>query len=121
MKRLLLLTVILASAFTVLIAGSGTASAQEPDACGTEQFDVPDSGAYFDFTEACMGHDNCVDEASTVLERSRCDEQFRQDMLASCAEDFSRVDPRYSLCRTQATIYYMGVRIGSLLLLFQRR
>ena len=120
MKRLLLLTVLVASAFTVLLAGSGTAAAQQPDACGTEQFDVPDRGAYFDFTEACVNHDNCVDEASTVRERSRCDEQFRQDMLASCAADFSRLDPRYGLCWTQATVYYLGVRIGSLLVFFQR-
>jgi hypothetical protein len=120
MKRLLLLTVIFAVAVTVLIAGSGTAAAQPSDACGTEQFDVPDSGSYFDFTEACINHDDCVDAAQTAGERSPCDEQFRQDMLASCAEGFPRSDLRYSLCRAQALIYYVGVRIGSLLMLFQR-
>ena len=120
MKRLLL-TVILASAVALFIAGSGTAAAQEPGACGTQQFDVPDSGPYFDFTEACMNHDDCVDLAQDARDRWRCDELFRQEMLASCAADFSRTDPRYSLCRTQATVYYLGVRIGSLFLLFQRR
>ncbi|MEZ4554486.1 MAG: phospholipase A2 [Dehalococcoidia bacterium] len=97
---------------------------QTVDYCGIEGFDVPDVTPFFDFTDACQGHDECYDLSVSYGDRVLCDEQFLVDMRASCDElwpvngpwDFFQQRKRQT-CYSYAQLYYTGVRLGGLLFL----
>jgi hypothetical protein len=104
----------------VLIPGGSTATAQEPDNfCGTENFDVPDSGANFDFTDACMAHDQCYATSGgpdgTEADRRACDQAFLDAMLESC-QTFARI----RICEGVAKTYFLGVRLFGWLTFYQQ-
>ena len=104
------ITVILALAlFAVPGAGSGTVYALDENVCGNDFVDVPDSGATFDFTDACAQHDACYADPGTEQTRKQCDDAFLEDMLDSC--DQQQRWKRFS-CASRAYTYYLGVRIG---------
>ncbi len=86
MNRLGLASLLLAGSLVLLFGvagGTGTpaAAAQTADACGTADFDVPDSGDSFNFTEACAAHDACYASGGGPFARARCDRAFYSDML----------------------------------------
>jgi hypothetical protein len=95
----------------VPVGGGGTASAQQPDACGFEGFDVPDSGATFNFAAACAAHDECYAAGGTEEDRNACDLAFRAAMEQSCAEMWPSQPLRLRICRGVATTYYLGVHL----------
>jgi hypothetical protein len=98
--------------FSATTGSTPTVSAQPEDYCGVPGFDVPDSGSYFDFSQACQNHDNCYGAGGGIADRARCDQQFLKDMNASCAAMWPAHSFNLSLCRAHATKYYTGVRIG---------
>lgn len=109
----------------VLAVALFTASPSRPahaqaDACGIPGFDVPDSGANFDFTTACAAHDACYDAFHGQGEAARkaCDDQFLADMQAACAEQWPRQPLRRAACNSVANLYYRGVRAGGWLVFY---
>jgi hypothetical protein len=96
-----------------------TTRAQE-DACGVMGFDIPDSGANFDFTEACAAHDDCYTTFHGQGETARkaCDDQFLADMQESCAEQWPAQPLRRKICNAVALVYYTGVRVGGWLFFY---
>jgi hypothetical protein len=74
---------------------------------------VPDTGLYWDFKNACATHDYIADlkrfGAAGVTEPAM-DDQFYRDMLADCKKRniFVRAD-----CAKVATFYRVGVREGN--------
>ncbi|MGE0229038.1 MAG: phospholipase A2 [Dehalococcoidia bacterium] len=95
---------------------------QTADYCGVEGFNVPDRTPFFDFTDACQGHDECYGLSSNYGDRLLCDVQFLIDMRASCEAmwpvsgpwDLSQHRKRQT-CNSYAQLYYAGVRVGGLL------
>ena len=80
---------------------------QAETACGpggTGDQLVPDSGPWFNFTQACANHDACY---SAQQGQAFCDSRFRDDMYAHCA---TRRWYERSLCRQTANVYYDAVR-----------
>jgi hypothetical protein len=82
------------------------------DACGNDFVDVPDSGAYFDFYDACLAHDECYGAGGGPSQRRACDDAFLADMQAYCNSTYSVRQAGYYHCHTTARIYYAGVRLG---------
>ena len=114
MRSLIFATLVLAGSLFVFpgLAGStGTAMAAQ-DFCGTAEVDVPDTGPAFDFTEACMHHDQCYAEGGGPLDRLQCDNQFLSEMNAWCESAWNRFDSRLWRCKLVAATYYTGVRLG---------
>ncbi len=70
---------------------------------------MPDSGAFFDFTRACQGHDSCYTTGGSEWDRYVCDRDFRSAMLQDCS---TRSGLAAFKCRLLANVYYIGVRIG---------
>ena len=101
----------LLSALTLAFIPAGAMSpahAQE-DACGNDALDVPDSGATFDFTEACLEHDECYAAGGTEADRNACDAAFLADMQASCAEMWPDSFFKRRICEGVAQTYHLGV------------
>jgi glutamate synthase domain-containing protein 1 len=100
-------------ALTLAIVPGGSASpalAQEADACGIGGvFDVPDSGAVFDFTEACQAHDECYSEGGDEADRNACDRAFLAAMQGSCNEMWPDSPFRRHVCLGVANTYFLGV------------
>jgi hypothetical protein len=97
----------------VLVPGSGggVAMAQQPDACGNDVLDVPDSGATFNFTAACEQHDACYAAGGTEADRNACDQAFRAAMQQSCSEMWPSQPLRLRICNGVANTYYLGVHL----------
>jgi len=107
-------------ALAVLVSSpSGTAYGQA-DACGVLGFDVPDSGANFDFSAACAAHDACyaAHHGEGEAARKACDDQFLADMRESCASLWPNQPLRRALCNSVARTYYSAVRIGGWLFFY---
>jgi Prokaryotic phospholipase A2 len=70
----------------------------------------------FDFRHACIHHGGCYqgldrEGAPAVIARSRCDEMFRRDLEASCADFYGRsTDRRAQECAAAAESYYAVAR-----------
>ena len=113
MKAITLPIIALLIALTLLFipAGGSTVQAQEADACGNDVLDVPDSGATFDFTEACEAHDSCYAAGGTEANRNACDSAFLTAMQASCSEMWPSQPLRLRICQSVATTYYLGVHL----------
>lgn len=115
MKTRFWLAGIIAAALTLTVfgfsAGGGTAYADE-GACGNDVVDVPDAGSTFDFTDACEGHDACYAEGGTEADRTSCDNEFLDDMRASCSEMWPTQFFKRLACQSVAGTYYLGVRLG---------
>jgi len=104
---LLALTLVL-----IPVGGGGSALAQQPDACGIDGvLDVPDSGANFNFTNACIAHDECYAAGGTEAERTACDQQFLGNMRASCGDMWPSQPLRLRICNGVANTYYLGVHL----------
>lgn len=114
MKRIGVLALVLAGIvlFAAASPSGSVRAAPPPDACGTAEVDVPDSGDSFNFYTACLNHDNCYAAGGGPLARARCDSQFLRDMNAWCDNAWSQSDPRWGRCRLVAITYYSAVRIG---------
>lgn len=112
MKTLVLplLAALLAMVMFVAPGGGSVAAQAADDACGIAGvFDVPDSGATFDFTEACAAHDACYSAGGTEADRNACDAAFLQDMRDSCADMWPTQRLRRLVCEGVAATYYLGV------------
>ena len=107
---------LLVALLLVLFAGQGAgATMVQPvpsDACGNDFVDVPDSGRLFDFTEACLGHDDCYGLGGTESDRRACDNAFLADMQASCDQMWPGQFFKRRACYSVATTYYLGARLG---------
>ena len=115
MKVLMLgmITIAAALAFSV-VPGAGVSSVQAipTNTCGNDVIDVPDSGATFHFTSACLFHDECYGQGGTESDRRACDAQFLTDMRGSCDQMWpSQWLKRWS-CYSVARTYYLGVSLG---------
>ena len=109
--------VVAALAFTAGAAGAQETTVEEVDVATLVSF--PDEGStctgvpdaipgIFDFTDACAAHDACY--ASGEQTQAECDNQFRQDMTATCvAQHPSALDPGRYACLFFAQVYYAGV------------
>ena len=107
----------LLGAFLVVVAFAAfgqtpTVSAEPVDYCGNDAVEVPDTGSLFDFSSACMAHDDCYEEPGTEQDRRACDRAFLADMLASCDEMWPKQILRRSGCYSVAYTYFLAVRLG---------
>jgi hypothetical protein len=95
-------------------APAGVTHATEAEFCGNDFVSVPDSGESFDFGASCEAHDECYAQYAGTNERNRlaCDRAFLADMNASCDEMWARWSGDWLRCRSVASIYYVGVRLG---------
>jgi len=86
------------------------------DGCSMPGASVSEVDGVFDFHHACVVLDGCyqgLDRTGTaaVIDRQRCDELFRDDALASCAELHPEESSwRSRECRATAEDYYAVVR-----------
>ncbi len=98
--------------FTAVLASPAGA---ETNACGVVGFDVPDAQVgVFDFTDACVAHDQCYGVGGSWSDRYRCDQVFLSDMKDSCGamwRGWSKWRQRLR-CDGVAYTYYAGVRLG---------
>jgi hypothetical protein len=96
--------------FTVPGGATRTALA-ETNVCGNDVIDVPDTGATFDFTAACQGHDDCYALGGDESARRTCDSNFLSAMQEYCQTTYpTQFFKRWS-CNTVATTYYLGVHL----------
>ncbi|QGG94209.1 phospholipase A2 [Actinomarinicola tropica] len=97
------------------VIGASPADAQPVDRCGSAGTEwVPDSGAGFDFNEACRLHDHCYGikpHGAGSSGRLACDREFLNHMRFSCAAIHGPMVGS-SPCLTLADLYYLGVRVG---------
>ena len=106
------LAALLALVMVLVPAGGDTAHAQLADACGIEGvFDVPDFGATFNFTDACVNHDICYGNGGSEADRNACDQAFRAEMQQSCASMWPSQPLRLRICNGVGTTYYLGVHL----------
>jgi len=62
----------------------------------------------FYFEHACDHHDGCY--RNHWATREACDDEFFDDMEASCVWNWGKWTPNRLLCRGTRTLYYEGVR-----------
>lgn len=87
-------------------AAASVTGAQLVDACTL----VPDSiPGVFDFTPACLVHDECYGARSTS--RLACDVRFLDLMKASCDDARVTLERNRDRCLNLAGIYFYGVRL----------
>ena len=99
-----------------VLFGSAAASAHEPGTNGCTL--SPDSGyspSYYNFHDACDRHDLCYVNkpfGNTSAGRKACDDAFRADMRAWCANYYRAwwQAPFRSNCYATAEVYYSAVR-----------
>jgi hypothetical protein len=104
---------VFAMALFVLPGTGRPSTAYAADYCGVEGvLDVPDSGATFDFTDACAAHDACYAQGGTEADRRSCDQQFLEDMLQSCSDAWPNQWFKRHACDSVAYTYYLGVHLG---------
>jgi hypothetical protein len=58
------------------------------------------------FHTACEIHDECYDTGRSI--RTDCDKEFLHNMKTECESN-----PDADACKSMATIYYLGVRLGA--------
>lgn len=91
-----------------LAVGASPAGAQPVDYCTA----VPDSGASFDFNEACRRHDECYGNqpyGGGEAGRGACDVAFYNAMVVSCGTMWQGMGEPFHTCLAGAGIYYWGV------------
>lgn len=92
---------------TALSTGSPVAA--DGDACTN----APDSGPVWNFHEACHTHDACYGQkpyGSSQWGRLQCDNDFYNNMNASCDNDYTAWwDARNGLCKDAASLYGAAV------------
>jgi hypothetical protein len=69
---------------------------------------APDRGAGFDFHHACVHHDGCY--RGHWNSRRTCDDRFRRDLRAGCAERHPSAWGRWP-CYALAEVYTAAVRL----------
>ena len=92
------------------VGGAAPAYAVE-DACGNDVINVPDSGANFDFTAACVVHDECYGAGGDEAARNACDTAFLTAMQESCDAMWPTSPLRHRICLGVAKTYYLGVHL----------
>lgn len=135
----LIFFVILASSLPVQASSPDASRGESPpsliavaplgeNGCGTSEFPVPGgdilsytfsqfaselfgTGKLAIWNDACNAHDRCYD--SIGAPKSRCDDNFRENMLRSCANFYgagsslaAKIDPYYYVCEANAKVYY---------------
>lgn len=136
---ILIVFVILASSIPVEASSNNASGMEDPspliaiaplgeNGCGTSEYNVPDgdalsamfgelasqlfgTGKLAIWKDACNAHDRCYD--SVGAPKKRCDENFRDNMIRSCANFYgagsslvAKIDPYYYVCEANAKVYY---------------
>ncbi|MCK9487124.1 MAG: phospholipase [Dehalococcoidia bacterium] len=113
---LLLAVLAVLAVFAVTAGAPSGVSAQEghPDDYCTQS---PDRPLGWLFTDACRGHDECLEAlgpVAEVVERLACDDAFLEALLDAPSALHDGVCSRSPMCQVIARIYHFVVRLVTL-------